>query len=99
MHHRLPRFLLIPLIAMLPALGLLAGTSAAANASAGGSSNAAHAAAIARAAIKGLSVGQHGTDQRTGVTSQIAGLTQVQSSNWSGYADTGSSFSKVTAKW
>jgi hypothetical protein len=99
MHHRLPRFLLIPLIAMLPALGLLAGTGAAANASAGGSSNAAHAAAIARAAIKGLSVGQHGTDQRTGVTSQIAGLTQVQSSNWSGYADTGSSFSKVTAKW
>jgi hypothetical protein len=29
----------------------------------------------------------------------IKGLTQVESTNWSGYADTGSGFSKVTANW
>jgi hypothetical protein len=97
--HRLPRSLLLPLIALLPVLGLAAGTGSAANASPVGGSNAARAAAIAKAAIKGLDIGQHGTDQRTGITSQIAGLTQVQSSNWSGYADTGSNFSKVAASW
>ncbi|HEY1622366.1 MAG TPA: G1 family glutamic endopeptidase [Streptosporangiaceae bacterium] len=79
-------------------LGITIGTGSA-NASPAGGHNAAQAAAIARAAIKGLSIGQHDTDQRTGVTSQVAGLTQVQSTNWSGYADTGSSFSKVTATW
>jgi hypothetical protein len=96
--HRLPRFLLLSLIAVLPVLGITIGTGSA-NASPAGGHNAAQAAAIARAAIKGLSIGQHDTDQRTGVTSQVAGLTQVQSTNWSGYADTGSSFSKVTATW
>jgi hypothetical protein len=99
MHRlRLPRFLLLSVIATLPALGLLAGAGSA-NASPSGSSNAARAAAIAKAAIKGLSIGQHDTNQRTGVTSDVAGLSQVQSTNWSGYADTGSSFSKVTASW
>jgi Peptidase A4 family len=100
--HRLPRFLAVCAIAALPALSMLAGTSSVANASpASGASaaSAARAAAIARAAIKGLSIGQHDTDQRTGVTSEVAGLSQVQSTNWSGYADTGSSFSKVTATW
>jgi hypothetical protein len=96
--HRLPRLLLISLIALLTAVGTLAATSSA-KASPASGSNAARAAAIAKAAIKGLSVGQHDTDQRTGVTSQIAGLSQVQSTNWAGYADTGSSFSKVTASW
>jgi Peptidase A4 family len=97
--HRLPRFLLLSSIAILPAMGMLAGTGSAANASPAGGSSAARAAAIAQAAIKDLSIGQHATDQRTGVTSQVAGLTQVQSTNWSGYADTGSNFSKVTATW
>jgi len=97
--HRLPRFLAVSAIALLPALAMLAGTGSAANASPAGSSSAARAAAIAKAAIKDLSIGQHATDQRTGVTSQVAGLTQVESTNWSGYADTGSSFSKVTATW
>jgi Peptidase A4 family len=97
--HRLPRPLLLPLIALLPVLGLAAGTGSAANASPAGGSNAARAAAIAKAAIRGLDIGQHGTDQRTGISSQIAGLTQVQSTNWSGYADTGSNFSKVSAHW
>jgi hypothetical protein len=97
--HRLPRFLLWSLIALLPALGMLAGTGSAANASPAAASSAARAAAIAKAAIKGLTIGQHDTDQRTGFTSEVAGLTQVQSTNWSGYADTGSSFSKATASW
>jgi hypothetical protein len=96
--HRLPRLLLLSLIALLPALGMLAVSGSAANASPAGS-NAARAAAIAKAAIKGLTIGQHDTDQRTGFTSQVAGQTQVQSTNWSGYADTGSNFSKVTASW
>jgi hypothetical protein len=97
--HRLPRSLLLSLIALLPALALLAGAGTGANASQVGATRAAQAAAIAQAAIKGLSVGQHDTDQRTGVTSELAGLTQVQSTNWSGYADTGSNFSKITATW
>jgi peptidase A4-like protein len=97
--HRLPRPLLLPLIALLPVLGLLAGTGSAANASPAGGSNAARAAAIAKAAIKGLSIGQHDTDQRTGISSQITGLTQVQSTNWAGYVDTGSNFSQVAASW
>jgi hypothetical protein len=97
--HRLPRFLLLSSIAILPALAMLAGSGSAANASQAGGSSAARAAAIAQAAIKDLSIGQHATDQRTGVTAQVAGLTQVQSTNWSGYADTGSNFSKVTATW
>jgi len=97
--QRLPRFLLVPALALLPAFALLAGTGAAANAAPAGGHSAAQAAAIARAAIRGLSIGQHDTDQRTGLTSQVAGLTQVHSTNWAGYADTGASFSKVTASW
>jgi hypothetical protein len=97
--HRLPRLLLLLAIALLPALGMLAGTGSAANASPPSGHSAAQAAAIAKAAIKDLDIGQHATDQRTGVSSQVAGLTQVQSTNWSGYADTGSNFSKVTATW
>jgi peptidase A4-like protein len=96
--HRLPPFLVVAGIALLPALGVLAGANPASATPASGHS-AAQAAAIARAAIHGLSVGQHDTDQRTGITSDVAGLTQVQSTNWSGYADTGSSFSKITASW
>jgi hypothetical protein len=45
-------------------------------------------------------IGQHSSVHRvSGHASQIDGLTQVQSSNWSGYADTGSSFSQASAHW
>jgi hypothetical protein len=95
--HRLPRIMLYAVIAALPALGLTAGLSSAANASPAPASARAEATAIA--IIRHLQVGQHGTDQRVSVGSRVSGLTQVQSSNWSGYADTGSGFSTVAGKW
>src|ERR1700676_5283455 len=96
--HRLPRFLLYPLMALLPALGVLTGFSSAAGARTA-ASQAASPAALARAAIKHLTIGQHANDQRVPGTHRINGLTDVQSTNWSGYADTGSGFSKVTGSW
>jgi hypothetical protein len=101
--HRLPRFLFCSLIALLPALGMLFGVGSAANASttaaAGTPAPPAQAVAIARNAIKQLTIGGHATDQRAGRAWNINGLTQVQSTNWSGYADTGTNFSKVTGSW
>ena len=103
MTHRLPRFLLYPLAAVVPVLGLLAGfgsLGAAANASARPATPAAQAAALAKAEIRQLMIGMHGTNHIVSPpVHHVSGLTQVQSSNWSGYADTGSSFSKVTASW
>lgn len=96
--HRLPRFLLYPLMALLPALAVLTGFSSAAGASTPASQTAG-ATAAARAAIKQLGIGQHANDQRVPGTQRIKGLTQVQSGNWAGYADTGSGFSKVAASW
>jgi peptidase A4-like protein len=95
-----------PLGASLLAAGLLAGVGGTANASTppaakagSGPSAAAQAAAIARAAIRNLMIGQHATDQRAGHALTVHGQTQVKSTNWSGYADTGSNFSSVTSKW
>jgi len=101
MSHRLPRFLRYSLAATLPALGLLiGGLSSAAGASTQPSAQA-QATALAKAAIKQLMIGQHPTNHRVHGYSrhQISGLTSVQSTNWSGYADTGSAFSKVTGSW
>jgi hypothetical protein len=78
---------------MLLALGPAAGASPAAT------SPSARAAAAARVAIEHLAIGQKGFDHRAGAASRVKGLTQVQSTNWSGYADTGSGFSKVTSSW
>ncbi len=104
MTHRLPRFLLYPLAAAVPALGLLVGLGSL-GASAGASTRpaapaAAQVAALAKAAIRQLLIGQHATNHVVSPPVRtVNGLTNVQSSNWSGYADTGSSFSKVTASW
>jgi len=104
MTHRLPRFLLYPLAAVVPMLGLLVGLGSLGSA-AGASTRpaapaAAHAAALAKAAIRQLLIGQHATNHLVSPPVRgVNGLTNVQSSNWSGYADTGSSFSKVTATW
>ncbi len=52
--------------------------------------------------IEKLAVGHDPLNHRTGVVSppgHLKGLTNVQSTNWAGYADTGSSFSKVGASW
>jgi hypothetical protein len=103
MPHRLSRFLVYPLAAVLPALGLFMGLGAAASASTThltSSSPSAQAAAVAKAAIKQLMIGQHSSIHRvSGYAPQIKGLTQVESTNWSGYADTGSSFSRVSGHW
>jgi hypothetical protein len=95
--HRFARILLYAVIAVLPALGLTAGLGAAANASPAPAS--ARAEAMALAIIKHIQVGQHGTDQRLPGVHRVSGLSQAQSSNWSGYADTGSGFSAVAGKW
>jgi Peptidase A4 family len=102
MTHRLPRFLLYPLAALLPALGLFIGLGSAAGASPRPAtpSAEAQAAALAKAAIRSLMIGQHANDHGIGVSSPpINGLSNVQSTNWSGYADTGTAFSTVTGSW
>jgi hypothetical protein len=106
MANRPRRFLLYSFAALVPAIGLLAGTAAAASArtitahTATTHSAAAEARAIAVAEIKKLTVGYHPTDRHVGIASPgMKGLSDVQSTNWGGYADTGSSFSNVSASW
>jgi hypothetical protein len=97
----LRRFLLYPLAVALPALGLMAGLgSTAAGASTTASTPAAAAAATAKAAIKQLVIGEHGANHRvSGFSKKVEGLNQVESLNWSGYADTGSGFTEVNGSW
>jgi hypothetical protein len=96
---RRPRLLNLALLACLPAAGMLLTFGSAAGASTAATPSA-QAAANARALLHNLSVGQHSANQRVaGHAAKIKGLTQVQSTNWSGYADTGSAFSTVTASW
>ena len=111
MIHHPRRLLVYCLTAIVPAVGMLAATAATASAhvttaatqtSAPAQADSAQAAALAKAAIQKLAIGQHPLNQPTGVSSQPGGpngLTDVHSTNWSGYADTGSSFSKVSARW
>jgi hypothetical protein len=103
MQRRPPRLLARALIAGLPALALALAFGPAAGAStarAAAASPSARAAAAARTALEHLAIGQHGADhQVSGHAQKIKGLTQVESSNWSGYADTGSGYSKVTGSW
>ncbi len=104
MANRPRRFLLYSFAAVLPAIGLLAGTAAVAGASTISARTATHSAAaeakaIAVSEIKKLTVGYHPTDHKVGIKSPgFKGLSDVTSTNWSGYADTGSSFSDVSAK-
>jgi hypothetical protein len=89
-------------MACVPVLGLFMAVSPAAGASTAGvhPSRQARAAAAARAALKRLMVGQHATDHRVpGHHARVKGLSQVQSTNWSGYADTSTTFSTVTGTW
>ncbi|MGH3070194.1 MAG: G1 family glutamic endopeptidase [Streptosporangiaceae bacterium] len=82
----------------MPALGLLLAMSPAAGASTTPASASARAAA--RQALRHLSVGQHAADHQVSRPSlRVKGLSQVQSTNWAGYADTGSGFSTVTGSW
>ena len=103
MHRRIPLLLTCTIAACAPVLGLVIavspGASAATSASASSAAAYAHALAAARAAIRHLSIGQHATDHAVGHSSRSRGLTQVQSTNWAGYADTSSTFSTVTGSW
>jgi hypothetical protein len=100
MRRTRPRLLARVLMVSGPALGLLLAMSPAAGASTTPKSAAAQAALVARQALEHLSVGQHAADHRVSRPSlRVEGLSQVQSTNWSGYADTGSGFSTVTGSW
>ena len=103
MTKRLPRFLTYTIAAVVPAFGLVIGLGAAAGAStaANPASQAAAAKTAAVAAIEHLYVGQHSANHRVSSDAShgLKGLSQVTSTNWSGYADTGSSFSKVSSSW
>jgi peptidase A4-like protein len=99
------RFTRIAATALVPALALFTALGTAVSASASTTPSAAQraeaAAVQARAAIRNLVVGfQHSpTLKIVGHGAGVKGQTQVESTNWSGYADTGSGFSKVTASW
>jgi hypothetical protein len=106
MHRRPDRLLGTALMACVPALGLVlafgpsAGASTVHAAHAASATPSARAVAEARTLIEHLSIGQHAFDHRVaGHATKIKGLSQVESSNWSGYADTGSGFTKVSAHW
>ena len=112
MPRRSRRFFLYSITALVPVIGLLTATAVSASARTitlrpAPTSAVAQAAALAKAEIKKLTIGQPGSGQRQGIVSpriisppgHIHGQSQVQSTNWSGYADTGSSFSKVSASW
>src|SRR6185437_9550787 len=53
--------------------------------------------------LRHLSIGQHATDHAVRVNRPgVSGLTQVQSTNWAGYADdhtSGTTYSSVTGHW
>jgi hypothetical protein len=96
---RIRNVVLYPLLALLPAFGLILGFS-----SAGGAGTAtASQAAAARAAISTLrllKIGHHSPDQRVPTAPQeINGVSQVESTNWSGYADTGTGFAQAAGSW
>jgi hypothetical protein len=101
------KFVLYCLTAVVPVAGMLAATAVSANAqtataAAAPPSASSGAEALARAAIEKLGIGQYPVNRPAGVVSppgKPRALTDVQSTNWAGYADTGSSFSKVTASW
>jgi hypothetical protein len=101
MTARLSRFLAYPFAAALLAGGLTMGlgTAAGASTTSAAPAHSAGATAAAKSAIEHLLIGQHGSEHHVTSHSKVNGLTQVQSTNWAGYADTGSSFSKVSAHW
>ena len=89
-----------PALGLLVAFGPAAGASTGTRAGATATSPSIRAAAVARQALRHLSIGQHAADHRvSGASSRVKGLSQVQSTNWSGYADTGRGFSTVTGSW
>jgi Peptidase A4 family len=102
MRRRCPGLVVRCLIACVPALGLLMafGPAAGASTTSASSARSAQAASIAIAALRNLAIGQHAPNHLTSPASlRVKGLSQVQSTNWSGYADTSETFSSVTGSW
>jgi len=100
---RIRNFLLYPVMALLAALGLMLGLGSAGGASTASASQAPGGAAAARAAISTLrllKIGHHSPNLRVPAAPQeINGVSQVESTNWSGYADTGTGFSQAAGSW
>jgi hypothetical protein len=94
MQRRLPRLLSCALAATVPVLGLMA-ISPAAGASTAATQRA-EAIAIARNWLQHQAIGQHATNQAAAVS---PALSQAQSTNWSGYADTSETFSSIAGSW
>lgn len=99
MQRRIPLLLTCTIAACAPVLGLVIAVAPGASAATSHMSPHARALAAARAELRRLHVGQHATDHAVGRESRIKGLTQVQSTNWSGYADTSSTFTTVAGSW
>ncbi|HEY1920435.1 MAG TPA: G1 family glutamic endopeptidase [Streptosporangiaceae bacterium] len=105
MHRRLPRFTRALTVTAAPALGLFMAFGSMSSASAGTTHSASHAQtaaqreAAARAALQKLLDGQHATNHAVGHGIRSNAVTKTTSTNWSGYADTGSGFSKVSGAW
>jgi hypothetical protein len=98
--HRRSRMLIFTLAACAPVVGLFAAVSPAASAAHPSASARAHATMLARDFLRHLKVGQHAVNHPVGTAhARASGQTQVQSSNWSGYADTSETYSSVTASW
>src|SRR5215467_316036 len=99
MQRSLPRLLTCSLAACATVLGLVITVAPGASAAAHTSSYA-RALAAARATLRHLHVGEHATNH--GIfshTTRVRALTQVQSTNWSGYADTSTTFGTITGNW
>jgi len=87
-------------MATVPVVGLFVALSPAAGAGTVAASPNARAVAEARAAIEHLKIGSPGTNHwASGHSIKVHGQTQVQSNNWSGYADTGSGFTQAAGHW
>jgi hypothetical protein len=89
------------LAAVVVAAGALAaaGLSTAASASTHPKSAAATKAAAAKAALKGVHTAIHPGKTAIHPGKDVKGATSEDSTNWSGYADTGTNFNKVTSSW
>jgi hypothetical protein len=107
--RRLPTLIIRCLAACIPAAGLLVAFGPAASASPGGAPSAGHIgndapAQAARVALQQFLAVRHGFDHPAGghvlgLSGQADAEGSSQSTNWSGYADTGGGFSAVSGSW
>lgn len=104
MLRRLPRFSRALTVTAAPALGLFLAVGSMTTASASTTHHASHPQtsqqreAAARAALESLLRG-HATNHAVGHGIHSNAVTKADSTNWSGYADTGTGFTKVSGKW